>query len=154
MAVGCCFGKSDPNIWTPQMVGATWSCEPHSRIHKKNTKNPSTVKCHFDSKYFCPVFFFSSPAPPNTWNHQSEERSEPSDRTTSPGTGGRPRNSWRNHGNHGNRAVEMGVGFLGPISVDFLLVKMWVKKHHHLLKVGSDFGVPNWPNYRDTKSVQ
>ena len=94
MAVGCCFGKSDPNIWTPQMVVQYDHVNPILESIKKhlNLKNthPSTV-VPFWFQLFCPVFFLLSPAPPNTFS--SELRSEPSC-TTSPGTGGSPRNSW------------------------------------------------------------
>ena len=125
MAVGCCFGKSDPNIWTPR---ARWSCEPHSRIHKKKQKIQVQL-CHFDSKYFCPVFFFWSPAPPNTWNHQSYDPARhpivphhPApevDRET-------PGESMANHGNH-------AVGYWGWVSLVkvcwFFVGKDVVKKH-------------------------
>ena len=117
MAVGCCFGKSDPNIWTPR---ARWSCEPHSRIHKKNKK----------SKYSCAILipnsfvqFFSFGVRLPKHVKSSELRSgSPSDRTTSPGTGGRPRNSWRKHGKPWQPCGGvLGVGFLGQS----LLIFCW-----------------------------
>lgn len=63
----------------------------------KNTKKSKYSCAILIPNIFVQIFFFDCPAPQNT--NSSELRSfKPSNRTTSPGTGGRPRNSWRNHG--------------------------------------------------------
>lgn len=106
--------------YSPQMVVQHDHVNPIVESIKKNH-----FKKHKKSKYSCailipkkivPVFFFDCPLSGSPNKFYQKLRSEPSDRTTSPGTGGSPRNSWQTMATMQD-AVEMGVGFLGQTRV-------------------------------------